>query len=227
MVMGDQIMAWQGQVLVIDTHATSSLVAGGVRGELLCHCQGAYPRRPLADLGECVANVESAIGEVSGLGVVVGPGGLLSVRAGVAFARAYASLRRIPLARISTFLAVARSLPEDFQDVVVVEPAGRGEVAFVKIGGGDGEVGRVVVADPLNFSVANVLVAGSGADKVGEQSVCPMPSANGLIRACFEVLDGGGGKHPDQIAPSYLRPPDARRSFEVRNPDGTFSWVKD
>jgi len=213
------------EVLVIDTHGTYSLVAGGGRDERVVEALGREARRPLADLGERVAEVESALGQVSAIGVVVGPGGLLSVRAGVAFARAYAAQKKIPLVPVSTFLAVARSLSGVTQDVVVVEPAGRGEVVFAVID--PAGVGEVVVADPSSFIHRSALVAGSAAERVGALGLCAVPTAQGLVTSCLEVLERDGGRDPRKTLPTYLRPPDARKSFEVRNPDGTFSWLRD
>ncbi|MHB8343117.1 MAG: tRNA (adenosine(37)-N6)-threonylcarbamoyltransferase complex dimerization subunit type 1 TsaB [Ferrimicrobium sp.] len=219
-------MSQPGAVLAIDTRGRVVRVAASQGEEVVFDGCGIVERRPLAELMPLVCDALSTLDvPVVALGVIVGPGGFLALRAGVAFVRAYAGVRGISTVALSTFAAVAWSLGPIDTPVVVVEPAGRGEVAAAKYSHG-ALVGEIVITTPSELVIpAGFCLAGSAANSVPlvdgvALSGVEWPSGEGLCRLTRSAVRRGEGVPASELTPYYLRSVSVRRSFEVRRTDG-------
>jgi len=70
-----------------------------------------------------------SMGDISALGVAIGPGSFTSLRVGLAFIKGLALARKLPLIGIPTLDAVAAALPPQAIPLAAVLQAGRGRIA--------------------------------------------------------------------------------------------------
>jgi tRNA threonylcarbamoyladenosine biosynthesis protein TsaB len=176
--------------------------------------------------------------ELDQIAVGVGPGTFTGLRIGIATARALAQARRIPLVGVSTLQSLALGATDTAGSVLAVIDARRGE-AFVA-GWRAGEVcepgrqllrERVVAPDALGELVhampLPVLAVGDGAlafRTVLERSGASVPEDVSELHRVTAINHCTlarylRGEAPEQVAPHYMRLPDAelaRRAAQSR-----------
>lgn len=81
----------------------------------------------LAELLTCCG---LSIGQISALGVAIGPGSFTSLRVGLSFAKGLALARSLPLVGIPTLDIIAAAQPPAKQPLAVILQAGRGRIAL-------------------------------------------------------------------------------------------------
>lgn len=170
--------------------------------------------------------------ELSEIGVVavdIGPGLYTGLRVGVATALALAHALKVPMIGVSSLDLVAFPLRFTDRAIIAVIDARRGEVFHAKyrtVPGGIQRVSEPAVSaaqDLVPDIVAegeDVLLVGDGAvmysdvfDSVGEAQVVEQglayPSASSLVQLAHARAMREEFVRPDEIAPMYLRRPDA------------------
>ncbi len=213
-------------VLVIDSRARVGFVAAKRAGEVAV----LYPRdpaRPLADLGERSAELLSRFGDPAGVGVITGPGGVVAVRGGVAFARAFAMVRSLPAVPVTVFDAVEASVDRRGAPLAVIEPLGRGHVAVAAYGF-SALPHEPKVSPRGEFYAEGGLVAGSATAEGsfgGLATGIYAPDPEALLGLVASRLAAGATVAPEDLFPLYMRDAAARRSFEVRGEDGVIVRV--
>ncbi len=193
------------------------------------------PRGHAEVLMDHLAKVEAASGitvaEADAFAVTVGPGTFTGVRVGLAAAKAFALATKKPLLGVSSLRAVAAqvapALQEQEDTIAVAIDARRGQIYFQPFDLTSNAISEAGALDPGAVSKTliercqqghRVRVVGSGAHILAtEAAIDPdfvsfdtedrQPSARevALIAAQTPL-----GDWPAQIAPLYLRPPDAK-----------------
>ncbi len=216
-------------MLAIDSRARVGFAAAGFLGRV----EVLYPRdpaRPLADLGERAAELLRLCGEPDGVGVVTGPGGVVAVRGGVAFARAFAMARSLPAVGVTVFAAVEASVDRGESPLIVAEPMGRGHLAVAEYGFGEAGEPQPRLIARGELLAAGVLVAGLATAEEsfgGTATGVYAPTPEALAGLVVSQLAAGAAVGPESLFPLYLRDAGARRSYEVRGPDGVIARVGD
>jgi tRNA threonylcarbamoyladenosine biosynthesis protein TsaB len=80
-------------------------------------------------LAGLLARTGLSMGELSALGVAIGPGSFTSLRVGLAFVKGLALAQRLPVIGVPTLDAVAASVPAQSIPLAAVIQAGRGRIA--------------------------------------------------------------------------------------------------
>ena len=184
------------------------------------------PRHSTALLGEVERAAAAAGGweAVGRIAVGVGPGSFTGLRIGVATARALGASLGLPVTGVCTLDAVGRALGEldGAASRLAVLDARRGEV-FAALYSPSGERlwGPLVespggLATRLSSLTHPLLAAGSGAvrfrgELVGSGVEIPEDADSVHRVAARHVCAIAAAAGPEQLAPIYLRPPDAER----------------
>jgi len=102
--------------------------------QVLAELTWASPQHHTVELAPALARLLSragtAMGEVSALGVAIGPGSFTSLRVGLAFAKGLALARHLALVGIPTLDIIAAAQPPSRHPLAAVIQAGRGRIAF-------------------------------------------------------------------------------------------------
>jgi tRNA threonylcarbamoyladenosine biosynthesis protein TsaB len=187
------------------------------------------PRHSTALLEEVERAAAAAGGweAVGRLAVGVGPGSFTGLRIGMATARALGASLGLPVTGVCTLDAVGRALGEldGAASRLAVLDARRGEV-FTALYSSSGErLWGPLVESPrgLVTRLASLtgppLAAGSGAVRFRREldgSGVEIPEDADPVhrvaaRHVCAIAAAGGAERPEQLAPIYLRPPDAER----------------
>jgi len=223
-------------VIGFDTATDDTAVAATRDGELLSESAQGPPGpggRP-AHATRLLPELESAAAAAGGwqavdrIAVGVGPGSFTGLRIGIATGRALAQALGVPLSGVGTLDALARRIRARFntrQPILAVLDARRGEV-FAALDDGDGtRVWAPFVAAPAELCerIATLdrppLAAGSGALRFRRDlQGCGVDIPDGADPvhrvAAREICAIGAldpGSDPREVAPVYLRQPDAQR----------------
>lgn len=164
--------------------------------------------------------------DLTGIGVVVGPGSFTALRVGVASAQGLAMGLGVPLVPVETHAAAIRSISSVVAPVLVVVPARKGEVfaqAFNHQPGigwvSMGMIECLKVEELLRIWASPALIAGPALGAYGEEIAAlygdriPLaPQTSWTIRgesvasiARERLLDGGTDFDPGQTAIRYLQ----------------------
>ena len=222
-------------VIGFDTATDDTVVAVTLDGELLGEStsgppdeagRSAHATQLLPDL-EAAAAAAGGWEAVDRIAVGIGPGSFTGLRIGIATGRALAQALGVPLTGVGTLVAHAHGIRARSGDrpALAVLDARRGEV-FAALADNAGElVWEPFVATPADLAerVAALdrppLAAGSGALRFRselQQSGAEIPAGgDGIHRVAARDICAigalGPGSDPRQVAPIYLRKPDAER----------------
>jgi tRNA threonylcarbamoyladenosine biosynthesis protein TsaB len=118
-------------ILCVDTATDVRSVAVARGAELIAKvCEAAGHGRSsvlLSEIDEALRAADVTLAEIDLYAVANGPGSFTGLRAGLATIKAFAAVRRKPIAVVPTLAAVALSAGESARTVALI-PAGRGEV---------------------------------------------------------------------------------------------------
>ena len=177
------------------------------------------------------------LSEVGAVAVDVGPGLFTGLRVGVATAKALGLALSVPLIAVCSLDVVAFAVRQSRRTVVVALDARRGEVFhawYEPSGAGVGRVSEPAVGPPadvrdrLAATDREVLVVGDGAlrysallgplDNVelGGRDLA-LPRAAALVELVVSADADYARLSPDEVAPVYLRQPDAEANWVQRS----------
>lgn len=189
---------------------------------------------PAIDFVRRQARIEMA--DISAVAVDVGPGLFTGLRVGIAAAKAVAHALRVPMIGIASLDLLAWPVRHTSREIVAVIDARRGEVFYARYRPTPGGVQRLtdpVVAAPddlradLEANDFDYLVVGDGGLRyaeeldglvgleVAEQHLA-YPSAASLVQLAHAKAIREDFVQPWQLAPLYLRPPDAEINWSTR-----------
>lgn len=218
-------------VIGFDTATEDTAVAALRDGELVfARAVGPAAGRPqhatslLVEV-EAAAEAAGGWGAVGRIAVGVGPGSFTGLRIGLATAKALARSLEVELAGVVSLAALARGTAAAGRHILAVVDARRGEV-FAALYDGDGApvwepsvVRPAGLAERLATLPEPPLAVGSGAlrfrgDLTEGGAEIPGdadPSHRVAARHTCEIGAQGEPVDPEDVAPIYLRPPDAER----------------
>jgi tRNA threonylcarbamoyladenosine biosynthesis protein TsaB len=226
-------LATSPAVVGLDT-ATDDTAVAALRDCELCFASstgadGGRPRhatRLLAELEEAAA-AAGGWAEVGRIAVGVGPGSFTGLRIGIATARSLAQALEIELAPVGTLEALARGTRDGAADrpLLAVLDARRGELFAALFGSAGEQVWEPTVSAPeplckrLSQLPGTPLAVGSGAlrfrgELLEAGAEIPADSDPRHRVAAAETCAIGAESAPvrlEQVAPIYLRAPDAER----------------
>jgi tRNA A37 threonylcarbamoyladenosine modification protein TsaB len=185
-------------LLALDVLSRPSIVAALVDGE---------QRSARGPSEHALVGLDRLVGEVLGpvrpgvVGVVVGPGPVLGLRAGVAFTRALASVHGASCVAIDDAEAFAASLPHH-EELWVLSPVGRGRTRLAHCVRGRIVAERLVANDAVELPPGAV-AAGRLRRGVALELVATEPTAAGLLAATMRGLLAGRLLVPGALAPRY------------------------
>lgn len=187
-------------ILCIDTASPAIALAVAVDGSILTSLAEDARQdhsKVLLTLIERVLGARQP--DLAGIAVVKGPGNYAGLRVGIATAQGLAIARGVPLRAMGTLEAVALASGRD--EVTAIHPAGRGEFAAQRFGGGH-------AAGPLSAakaeSLASLVLAGEGAGALGGIEVGPEERCRTALRALLPLFGAREGESVDAV---YLREP--------------------
>lgn len=174
--------------------------------------------------------------ELGSVAVAVGPGGFTGLRVSVAFAKALALARGIPVVPVPSalvFAASAAARNADDHGPWVVALAAKGQTSWVALVDGRHQFERQgEVLDADRFEAIATHAAARGGRLVADEHLDPefveRARKVGLLRAGLEVDVGavaeisaeilrvGGAVHPAALQPIYAREPEAVTNWRAR-----------
>ena len=177
------------------------------------------------------------LAEVGVVAVDIGPGLFTGMRVGIATAKALAQALRVPVIGLSSLDLLAYPLRHAHGEIASVIDARRGELyyAFYRpVPGGVQQVGGPTVGsdDDLVGDVLaaheHLLLVGDGArrhaDRLRDARRCELadealqfPSASALVHLAHARALREEWVNPWELAPLYLRPPDAQINWTTRS----------
>jgi tRNA threonylcarbamoyladenosine biosynthesis protein TsaB len=183
------------------------------------------------------ANVQ--VGDLSGIGVVTGPGMFTSLRVGLAVAQGLSLPHRIPVRGLNTLEALASSVPGNDSLVLTLVDARKQQVYAALYRGREPVVAPAVarpdeLADLLRPQVTGehaLRLAGNGISlclaalaPLGlplEQAEIESPTPITVARLARKDIRSMGGEAADRLVPFYLRRTDAELQREKETGPGT------
>lgn len=200
----------------------ASLVDGDrVVGEYTLNIRVTHSERVMAAVDRLLADAGWRASELEGLAVSIGPGSFTGLRIGISTAKGLAMALGLPVAPVPTLDAMAAGLPFAALPVCPILDARRGEVYASLYRWEGGAVRRewdylaLAPADLARRFIEPVIVCGDGAAAVSSVFARMAPPARRLPSpACVAqlghaMLAAGAGVGPAELAPLYLRPPEA------------------
>ncbi len=181
-----------------------------------------------------------AIGDIGAVAVDLGPGMFTGLRVGVAAGKALAHARRLPMIGVTSLDLLAFPLRHSHRRIVCALDAGRGELFHAAYRQSPGGVQRITtpeVASPadlasdLEASRDEVLLAGDGALRYAEifepiprvelaDHGEAYPLAGSLVQLAHPRALREEFVSPVELAPVYLRKPDAEINWTTRDQAG-------
>ncbi len=214
----------------------------GGRGGLLASAHTVRPRRHAESLTPQIRFIVDqagvALSDVDAVAVDVGPGLFTGLRVGITTAMSLAWALGVPVVTATSLELLAFAATTDGREVMAVVDARRGEVfhaRYRRTPDGMTQMSSPAVASPaavassLATSAANrgdnVLVVGDGARThidvfrgIDGVDVAPTgfdrPSAAALVSLATPVVERGEFVDPTDVAPLYLREPDAKAKWD-------------
>ncbi len=219
--------------LGLDTATSRGSVALGRAGEVLAERplleRAGHARDLLGEIDRLLREAALTTGDLTGIGVAVGPGSFTGIRVGMATAKGLAYALRIGVVGISTLEAIARAaqrvLPGGPTGICAAIGAGRGEIyaALFRVASGAlvrEAPDRSLTPEALITTLPEgVAVVGDAAASIQErarergrrvEALEPPRFLAGPIAlwACGSIPPGTGYR-PGTLGPNYVRPSDA------------------
>ena len=227
-------------VVAIETSTVQASVAVGTEDGVLAEATLVRPRRhvefSLPALQFCLDEAGVALSQVAGVAVGLGPGLFTGIRVGVAAARGLARAARIPVCGFASLDVLAFAARHTPKLVVPVIDARRGQVYYALYRRAPAGVQRLTpyllgepedVAAELVARGEDVLLVGDGARayprcfderglEVGDEAR-RYPDARTLVELAVTRFEREEYSRPEELAPIYLRPPDAVIGWKGRS----------
>lgn len=191
-------------------------------------------------LENTLASVKLSVKDINAFAINNGPGSFTGIRIGISAVKGLAAPNNVPCAAVSTLYSIA-CLHKNINGVIcAVMDARCNQVynALFKVTNGkierlcdDGTVMISEVISELDNMNDNIIIAGDGASLFGEYaktkenvkiSLEPLTNQNavGVGIAAKEIFDRGEGISPKDLAPFYLRLPQAERELKLKKEKG-------
>jgi tRNA threonylcarbamoyladenosine biosynthesis protein TsaB len=226
-------------VLGIETATRTGGVAvvsgSGVLAEYTLNIEATHSERLMAAVDRVLADTGITMRDIDGIAVSSGPGSFTGLRIGAATVKALAWTMGIPVAAVPTLRALAWNLPFAERSVCPLLDAKKKEVyaALYRHQGGLLEEEMAAAVLPLTGLAERiagpVLFTGEGAaffrpaleELFGTRAAfaprsARTPSAASVAEIGSLMLLAGSRTDPDQLAPIYLRRPEAEVAWEQR-----------
>ena len=178
-----------------------------------------------------------AVGDVRVVAVDIGPGLFTGLRVGLSTAKSIAHALGVPMVGVSSLDLIAYEARLTDRLLVATVDARRGEVfhaAYVRVPGGVQRLTEPAVSTPddlaaeIQTMARDVLVVGDGGQRYAERfadlrgvevahDVCGHPDARALVELARAKAMREEFVPSSMIQPLYLREPDARVNFSVRD----------
>jgi tRNA threonylcarbamoyladenosine biosynthesis protein TsaB len=230
-------------VLILGIESATAQVGCAIGGHegVLASAHSAKVRRHAENLTPAIEFIcRQAQVDLEDIGLVavdVGPGLFTGLRVGIATAKAVAFALRVPMIGVSSLDLLAFPMRFSPRLIVAAIDARRGEVYYAfyrQVPGGVQRIGEHAVGSPDDLA-SELLASGEDALLVGDGAHRYREAFDGLARV--ELVDPGNG-HPsaaslvqlahaqalredfrqiDEIAPIYLRRPDAEINWTTRD----------
>ena len=221
-------------LIAIETSTVQASVAVGNEEGVLADATLARPRRHaefvIPALRFCLEEAGIDMGHVAGVAVGLGPGLFTGMRVGVATARGLARAAQLPVCGFASLDILAFAARLTRRTIGAVIDARRGEVyhaLYRPLPGGVQRISEYRVSEPgalaaeLTASDHDILLVGDGAHAhrrifddrgIAEygDSMHRYPSASTLLELAVPVFQREEFCRPNDLAPIYLRRPDAQ-----------------
>lgn len=182
-------------------------------------------------------NTELTVADMNAIAVSAGPGSFTGVRIGVSAAKGLAFAASIPAVAVSTLAALARNVSFAEGLIVCAMDARRGQIYNALFEAGDGRLTRLTpdravalsdLAEELRNDSRPKTVLGDGAGLcfgyLTEAGIsCRMAPPQLLMQNAMSValeaedlIQGGNLVSAQELAPVYLRPPQAERLLATK-----------
>jgi tRNA threonylcarbamoyladenosine biosynthesis protein TsaB len=175
--------------------------------------------------------------DVRVVAVDIGPGLFTGLRVGLSTAKSFAHALGVPMVGVSSLDLVAYDARLSDRMIVATVDARRGEVfhaAYVRVPGGVQRISEPAVSTPDDLAAEiqavgrDVLVVGDGGQRYADRftdhrgvevghDVCGHPNARALVELARAKAVREEFVPASMISPLYLRDPDARVNFSVRD----------
>jgi tRNA threonylcarbamoyladenosine biosynthesis protein TsaB len=224
-------------ILALDTSHMKGSVAVTREGEILCEilfdASDTHSATLMPAVDACLKGAKAVIRDIDLFAVVSGPGSFTGLRIGLSTVKAFASVRKRPVAAIPSLEVLAAAFPFARLKTLPLIDARRGEVygALYSTDGGSPEVlvppfsvrpeGLIRLIEDASESEP-VIACGTGAERYRRQLESLLPSQSAFAGSRWSVpsasilaaLARGRTATPygelPALEPLYIRPPDAR-----------------
>lgn len=204
------------KILCIDTATESGLVAVASDERVCAYVRwqsaGRHGENLLGYIESALSDARTSRADLSGIGVVTGPGGFTSVRVGLATAKGLALGLDLPIVGVSSLRVMARSIAGAADSVrVPMMKAYRGDVFAAAYMLSDDDLKELV--PPQSGHPTEVLQRirdAAGARSISIWSEQNVVTADALVREVRVVMQTEGPADLASLEPRYLRPSDAR-----------------
>lgn len=225
-------------MLALETSTTPASVALGDERGIVAAAQlgraGAHGRFLAPAIAFCQHHAGVAASDLTGVAVSLGPGRFTGMRVGIATAQALAHSRDLPVVGLASLDLIAFAARHVRRPICAVIDARRGELAWAfyqpardgsrrrsdyRLGPPERLAGEIdAEGDVLALGDGAVghsaLLAAAGAE-VGDEAAAE-PSATALVALARPRFQREETQRPEDLAPIYLRRPDARIAWSGR-----------
>ncbi len=204
-------------ILVLDTSTQTPVVAlaqadGTLKGERRWQSHHRHGEELLQQIDDLLTEAGATRADLTAVVVGTGPGSFTGLRIGLATAKTVAYALNIPIAGVSSTLAMAAGVADADGEVVVTLPAGASDryIHRIKIAHGRATEKQApkLVAD-ANVGIDDVAIdmdgVPAGARERGEKAVANLAGA--LARLGAERLASGQSDDVAQLVPAYVALP--------------------
>ena len=224
-------------ILALDTsHPTGSVAVvadGEIAGEIVFDASETHSATLMPAIDACLCASKRTIPGIDLFAVVSGPGSFTGLRIGLATVKAFAAIRRRPVAAVGSLELLAAAIPFAPVPVVPLIDARRGEVyaaAYDTAAGTPSPLLDPCAASPKDVPAllaasgiaGPVVLCGSGAVRYADQLRAALPPGTAFAGPRWAVpsaalLAALAAERPPvpygelaALEPVYIRPPDAR-----------------